>query len=280
MLDLESVRLFVLAADLGNLTRAAEAAGTVQPVVSQRLKALETRLGNRLLERTPRYVRLTEDGVAFLPRARALLASHEDALRFADEPPFRFTIGASDHALGLSAEAVFRRLRRALPGGAVIEVRMGLSQDMQALFDAGRVDAAILRRERGGSGGEVLGSDPLGWRAADDAVCPAGMPVPLATLAAPCGVRAAAIRHLDQARMPWREAFVAGSCTSLLAGIRAGCGVAPMGMMASGGMVDRGPALGLPALPDSQIVLLARAGSAAAAAAIRALAAELKAHLR
>jgi DNA-binding transcriptional LysR family regulator len=34
VLDLESVRLFVLAAEFGNLTRAAEAAGTVQPVVS------------------------------------------------------------------------------------------------------------------------------------------------------------------------------------------------------------------------------------------------------
>jgi len=41
MLDLESVRLFVLVVDFGNLTRAAQAAGTVQPVVSQRLRALE-----------------------------------------------------------------------------------------------------------------------------------------------------------------------------------------------------------------------------------------------
>ena len=45
MLDLESVRLLVLVADLGNLTRAAAAAGTVQPVVSQRLKSLEAALG-------------------------------------------------------------------------------------------------------------------------------------------------------------------------------------------------------------------------------------------
>lgn len=278
MLDLESVRLFVLAADLGNLTRAAEAVGTVQPVVSQRLKALETLLGNKLLERTPRYVRLTEAGAAFLPRARALLASHDDALQFADRPPFRFTIAASDHALGLNTEALFRRLRRALPAGAIIDVRMGLSQEMQALFEGGLADVAILRRERGGSG-EVLGSDPLGWRAAEDGSFPAGVAVPLATLASPCGVRAAAIRHLEQAGMKWREAFVAGSCTALLAGVRAGFGIAPMGLLASGGMPDRGPELGLPSLPDSQIVLLARTGSAEAARAVRALVAEMKAHL-
>jgi len=86
VLDLESVRLFVLAAEFGNLTRAAEAAGTVQPVVSQRLKALEAALGRRLLERTPRFVRPTPDGTAFLDRARALLAAHDQAVRFAPSP--------------------------------------------------------------------------------------------------------------------------------------------------------------------------------------------------
>src|SRR4051812_38513149 len=128
MLDLESVRLFVLAAELGNLTRAAEAAGTVQPVVSQRLKALETVLGRKLLERTPRFVRLTQDGAAFLPRARALLAAHEEATRFSDKPALRFTIGFSDHAVGLGAEPMFRKIRATLPAGALIEIRMGMSQ--------------------------------------------------------------------------------------------------------------------------------------------------------
>ncbi|MBM0207215.1 LysR family transcriptional regulator [Micromonospora sp. STR1s_5] len=68
MLDLASVRLFILAVEFGNLTRAAQAAGTVQPVVSARLKGLEAALGRKLLERTPRYVRPTEDGLAFLAK--------------------------------------------------------------------------------------------------------------------------------------------------------------------------------------------------------------------
>ena len=56
MLDLASVRLFILAVEFENLTRAAEAAGTVQPVVSNRIKGLEAALGRKLLERTPRFV--------------------------------------------------------------------------------------------------------------------------------------------------------------------------------------------------------------------------------
>jgi DNA-binding transcriptional LysR family regulator len=164
MLDIQSVRLFVLAVDLGNLTRVAEAAGTVQPAVSQRLKALEAQLGRRLLERSPRFVRTTADGGAFLVHARALLAAHDAALAFASEPAVRFSIGASEHALGVRLEEALRLVRASLPPNAAIAVRMGRSQAIRAAFDEGEFDAAIIRREGGGGDGEVIGTDPLGWR--------------------------------------------------------------------------------------------------------------------
>lgn len=276
MLDLESVRLFVLAAEFGSLTRAAEAAGTVQPVVSQRLKALEAALGRRLLDRTPRFVRPTADGAAFLDRARALLAAHDAALRLAPEPAVRFAVGLSEHAVGVGLEGVLRRVRAALPPGAAIEVRTGQSQPLRAAFDAGWLDAAVVRREAGGEGGEVLGTDPLGWRAAEGFRLRAGGPVPLATLGAPCGVRAAAVRALEREGLMWNEPFLGGSCAALLAGARAGLGVAPMGRAASGDAPDLGPALGLPPLPASEVVLLGRAGSPVMAAALRALAAGVR----
>lgn len=279
MLDLESVRLFVLAADFGNLTRAAEAAGTVQPVVSQRLKALEAGLGRKLLDRTPRFVRLTAEGFVFLERARALLAAHEEAVRPGSEPAVRFALGLSDHAVGVGLEQVLRRVRAALPLGALMEVRSGYSQAMRTDFDAGELDAVVIRREASGTEGEVLGIDPLGWRAGEGYELPPGQPVPLATLSPPCGVRAAAMRALERAEMPWREAFIGGSCAALLAGVRAGVGVAPMGRAGSGEALDVGPALGLPALPGSEIVLFARAGSPAVGAGIRALASGVRASL-
>lgn len=272
--------MFVLAAEFGNLTRAAEAAGTVQPVVSQRLKALEAALGRKLLERTPRFVRPTADGLAFLERARTLLVVHDAAIDFEKQPVTRLSLGVSDHALGVALADVLGRLRSALPARAAIEVRTGMSLDIRARFDAGEMDAAVIRREGAAGEGEVLGYDPLGWRAAEDWAFAAGAPVPLATIGPPCGVRAVALRTLDRAGMPWRETFVGGSCAALLAGMRAGLGVAPMGRLASGGAPDRGPALGLPPLPQSEIVLLARAGTPAIAEAVRALAAGIRASLR
>ncbi|WGF87446.1 LysR family transcriptional regulator [Marinivivus vitaminiproducens] len=271
MLDLQSVRLFVLAADLGSLTKAAQAEGTVQPVVSQRIKALEAMLGRKLLERTPRFVRPTGPGEAFLERARALLAMHEDAVRFVDAPSLSFAVGISDQAVGARIESVLKTVRAALPHHATVEVRTGLSQDVKQDFDSGRLDAAIVRREAGGSDGQVLGTDPLGWRAAEGFSFESGAAVPLAMLAPPCGTRAVAVRELDAASVSWREAFIGGSCAALLAGVRAGLGVAPMGRTASADMPDRGGALGLPPLPRSEIVLFARAGSPEASAAIRVL---------
>jgi DNA-binding transcriptional LysR family regulator len=279
MLDLESVRLFILAVEFGGLTRAAEAAGTVQPAVSQRIKALEARLGRRLLERSPRFVRPTADGEIFLERARRLLAAHDEALDFAPEPSLRLRIGLSDHAVGLATGPLLGRLRLALPKPATLEVRTGLSLSLRAAYDAGELDAVVVRREAGGADGEVLGVDPLGWRAGPAFSIPPGASVPLATLVPPCGVRAVAIRALEAAGRPWTEAFVGGSCAALVAAVRAGVGVAPMGWAASEGLPDAGPALGLPPLPASEVVLHARAATPAIAAAIRALAAGVRSAL-
>ncbi len=58
-LDVEAVEAFVTIADMQSFTRAAEALGTTQGAISVKLKRLEDRLGQRLLERTPRSVRLS-----------------------------------------------------------------------------------------------------------------------------------------------------------------------------------------------------------------------------
>ncbi|WP_117195789.1 LysR family transcriptional regulator [Rhizobium terrae] len=273
MIDLESVRLFILSVELGSLTKAADAAGTVQPVVSQKLKALEQRIGRRLIDRTPRHLRLTEDGQVFLPKARELLAKHEDALIFGDEPPLHFSLAASDHAIGGRLSAAIRAIRMALPANAVIEVSIGFSLNVKDIFASGRADAAIIRRNGGGSDGEILRTDSLGWRAAPGWRPRSNSAIPLMSLGSGCGVREIAVTELRRAGVDWRDAFTAGSCAALHDGILADAGVAPMGDICARGLPDRGAELGLPPLPSSDIVLLSRARTPAHASAIRALAA-------
>jgi len=61
-LDISTVQAFLLVAELHSFTRAAEALGTTQAAISMKLQRLETVLGKRLVERSPRAVGLTADG--------------------------------------------------------------------------------------------------------------------------------------------------------------------------------------------------------------------------
>mgnify|MGYP003596434253 CR=1 FL=1 len=71
--DLTDLRLFVRAAEVGSLTRAAAASHLSLPAASARVRALETQAGMNLFLREARGVRLTPAGDAFLHHARAVL---------------------------------------------------------------------------------------------------------------------------------------------------------------------------------------------------------------
>lgn len=75
---LRAMRLFVRIADLGTLTAASTDLGYARGAASATVAELESYLGVQLLERTTRRLRLTEDGIEYLDRARRILAEVED----------------------------------------------------------------------------------------------------------------------------------------------------------------------------------------------------------
>jgi DNA-binding transcriptional LysR family regulator len=275
-LDIDAVRAFALVAELSSFTRAAQAEGTTQSAVSLKLKRLETRLGLRLVERTPRSVRLTGDGASFLVRARELLSAHDRALAGGEAPERRLTIGFSDHAAGLDLAPLIARVG-AVDAGLHLDVRIGISSHIADAFDAGALDAAVIRRDKGRRGGEPLVEDTFGWFASPDFRHRPGDKLKLAMLAAPCSVRAQSIRILDKAGVSWIEAFTGGGVAAVAAAVTAGLAVAPLAArVAPAGTLDVGPALGLPALGRSTIVLLSHVSDPRARAALRTLAATFR----
>src|SRR3546814_20665127 len=84
---------------------------STQSAVSLRIKRLEDGLGRRLLERTPRRVRLTAAGQIFLERARMLIVAHGDALDAFARVRRRLVVGMSDHALGAELALVLRGVK-------------------------------------------------------------------------------------------------------------------------------------------------------------------------
>jgi len=76
-MNIEELRIFSRVAELASFSRAADQLGLTRARTSVAVQQLEDRLGTRLLQRTTRSVRLTEDGQRFLERCKDYLAEGE-----------------------------------------------------------------------------------------------------------------------------------------------------------------------------------------------------------
>ena len=276
VLDLSTVQAFLLVAELQSFTRAAEALGATQAAISLKLQRLEATLGKRLVERSPRAVRLTADGSAFLDHARTLMDAHERALSGQQLVRPQLSLGISDHAAGPELVPMLERLN-VVSSQLSFAVTIGFSRALLDRYDAGDLDAVIIRREGSRRGGEKLVEDAFGWFAAPRLVWNAGERLPLATLAPPCGVRTLAVRALDKAGVAWREAFVGGGVTAVIAAALAGLAVTPLARrLAPPGLIDIGPQLELPDLGSSGVMLYSKVSDSAKLTALRTLAATFR----
>lgn len=271
-LDIGAVKAFVLAAELRSFTRAAELLGTTQSAVSLKLRRLEEQLGHRLLERTPRQVRLSAQGLAFLAAARDLIAAHDRAaLAFAIEPR-RLTIGISHQLIGRELPALLRRVKDHDPN-LVVEMRIAGTRELMEAYRRGELDAAlVLRPDDRRKQGKAAFAETFSWYAAIDWRLRAGEPLPLATQGESCRIRAAAVRALDRAGIAWHEAFVGKGSAILGAAAAAGIAVAVLPKRAApSDTLDVSADLALPPIPAQDVMLYSALSDRRSRETLRAL---------
>src|SRR6266404_4878474 len=155
-MELRHLRYFIAVAEAGSLTVAAQRMlHTSQPSLSRQIRDLEEEVGTQLLTRRARGIELTPAGRAFLEHARTVLsqveAATQAARRVAHPTKPCFSMGfLTGHELTWMPEAL-QILRDELPN---IDVLIS-SQYSPLLADGlskGKIDAAVLRRERGAPG--------------------------------------------------------------------------------------------------------------------------------
>ncbi|WP_111510920.1 LysR family transcriptional regulator [Mycobacterium kyogaense] len=84
-MELRQLEYLVAVVEEGSFTRAAQRERVAQPAVSAQIRRLERMVGQQLLTRSSREVRLTEAGAALLPHARAALAAVRAGQHAVDE---------------------------------------------------------------------------------------------------------------------------------------------------------------------------------------------------
>lgn len=142
-MNLEDVSLFLVITETRSLTQAAKRQGISAMAVSRRLAALEHELGTRLLQRTTRSVSLTQEGMEFLPYARALIDT-ETGARALFSPTTQGAVGL----LRITAPSGFGR-RNILPlvsellaENPKLSIDLQLSEDVVDIVGRG-IDVAI-----------------------------------------------------------------------------------------------------------------------------------------
>ncbi|MFI5542509.1 LysR family transcriptional regulator [Streptomyces sp. NPDC051815] len=146
-MEIHQLRYFAAIVDEGTFTAAARRLHVSQSGISTQVAKLESELGQQLLDRSGRRIRLTAAGEAVLPLAKNALATFEaithTAAEFADAVRGRVRLGM---IMGCSIPAFLDTVAdvgRTHPG-VEISLHEGPSDDLQAQPLSGSLDLALI----------------------------------------------------------------------------------------------------------------------------------------
>ncbi|KPW28473.1 LysR family transcriptional regulator [Pseudomonas amygdali pv. mellea] len=141
--NLNDLQAFVVIAREGSFTRAAAQLGVSQSAISHTMRALEARLGVRLLTRTTRSVSPTEAGQrlyqSMAPRFEEIELELAAVREFRDTPAGNVRISASEHAAN---NILWPKLLKVLPDFPDIHVEITVDYALTDIV-AQRYDAGV-----------------------------------------------------------------------------------------------------------------------------------------
>jgi DNA-binding transcriptional LysR family regulator len=146
-MDLQSLRVFLSAAEHGSFSQAGEELYLTQPAVSKRMAALEEELGVRLFDRIGRRMQLTEAGHALLPRAHHLWEEAKDIRRsisnLSGAVAGELSLGTSHH-IGLHRLPPVLKAYTERHPQVRLDMRFMGSEDVCREVERGRLELGII----------------------------------------------------------------------------------------------------------------------------------------
>ncbi|PMR75695.1 LysR family transcriptional regulator [Billgrantia endophytica] len=275
-LDLELLRSFQAAAQLGSLAAAAQQRHRTVSAISMQIKRLEETLGSRLLERGSRGVTPTAIGEALLQESRELLRLHDGMLS-------RFTgrgLGGKVR-LGLPEDYARELLGSVLPEfmayhpDVLLEVVTATSGELARQLSRSQLTlGVVLDRPHSLPGGETLWLTTPVWAGPRVGGLGTRPRLPLALHEVDCPYRALAIESLEAIGKSWHAVFTSTSIHAVEKAVEMGLAISVLDReRLTTAMRELGPEDGLPPLKRCEARLhFARHIDAASQPAVDALA--------
>ncbi len=160
-MNLRQLETFVRVAELGSISKAALALGTVQPALSRQVRQLEVELRVALLERTGRGVVLTPAGQRLFEHSVGILqlvARAREAVQASrDEPAGRIVVGMPPSVGRQLTLPLVEAFRHQCPKASLAIVE-GLSAHIVEWIATGRVDVGLVHNPEPN---DALETEPL-----------------------------------------------------------------------------------------------------------------------
>lgn len=261
-LSTDLLRTFVAAADAQSYTTAAAVVHRTQSAVSMQMKRLEEGIGHPLFRRTGRAMMLTPQGVTLLGYARRMLTLQDEALAILARPELsgRVMLGAPvDYAERLLPQ-VLARFATVYPR-IQVDVTCEPGDRLLAALDRGELDLVVRINGELPQRGETIFREQVVWAGSNRHLAHEQDPLPIAVYNEGCIFREWAVKSLRGIRRRYRIAYTSPGIAGILAAVKSGLAVAPVGQSTLTGSIRKlGPADGFPELPTATITLIKFAG--------------------
>lgn len=144
--DLRQVRSLIAVADTESFTKAAERLGVTQSAVSHSIRALETQLDSKLVERAGKRVALSQNGTILLRRFRAAVAelekAQDDLALLKRWGQGRLRVGATHTLCTYLLPSVMQEFRKLYPR-CEIHIESGDTSELIELLDRSEIDLVL-----------------------------------------------------------------------------------------------------------------------------------------
>jgi DNA-binding transcriptional LysR family regulator len=144
-MDTRFLESFVMVIEHGSVAAAARRLNLTDAAVTQRVRALEREIGTKLIARSGRTVRATEQGAAILTHAKSLLRGVKDLRSVATEELYsgELNLGAVSSALTGILPALLVSVADKYPLLKLF-ITPGSSEDLYQKTISGELDAAVI----------------------------------------------------------------------------------------------------------------------------------------